>query len=254
MLIKSMNIIVNYGNNTLRGVIMNNLEDKPILRCIHCSYEKIVKYGKLKNRQRYLCKSCKRTFTSYTNKPWSYSKKPLKMWKEYIAIMKNHCLLEISKILKFNIASAFSWRHKLMNYWKNNKSQTLKNYVAIQNRPIKENRKGTRIPYIKCSNLTLTIALDSNTNTLLGTHYKIITLKILEHFIVKNIKSTSIILDSTNRYVNLIKNRFNTKRNLKDKQLININGYFYSFLKWIGMTFRGVATKNLQYYIAWFNF
>lgn len=248
-----MNKVVNYGNNTFRGVFMNSFTDNPINICPHCKYNLIVKYGSFKNRQRYKCKGCNRTFTSYTNKPWSYTKKPLSLWSKYINIMNIDTLNELACKLKINIASAFFWRHKLLSFFKECKNSKLYNNIGLHNRPINENRKGTKVPYIPSNRLSLTIAIDSHKNVCLGTHYKGISTKILHAFASKNFNRYARILDSSNRYIIAVRKVFNAKNIYTNCAVPNIHRYYYTFLSWIGKRFRGIATKNLIFYVGWFN-
>ena len=53
------------------------------LVCPHCNSKYIVKNGKNKDKQRYKCKSCRKSFIPETNTPIYYSKKYL---SNYIAL------------------------------------------------------------------------------------------------------------------------------------------------------------------------
>ncbi|NLK93718.1 MAG: IS1 family transposase [Clostridiales bacterium] len=232
---------------------MNIFKDMKITCCPHCKNKRIVKYGKYNKRQRYKCLECYKTFTSYTKKPWSYTKKPLFLWKKYINIMPNHCLLEISSLLQINIASAFSWRHKILTFWKENNKNILRNNIGIQNRPLKENRKGSRNPYIPANKLSLTIAIDSFDNYSMKIHYTQICIKLIHNFIAKNIHPYSIILRSNNRYIQVIRKNFNKSKKIYNNKIPDIFSYYNNFLSWIGYKFKGVATKNLRLYISWYS-
>ena len=232
---------------------MNSFEDNPIYVCPHCKLNEMVKYGKFRNRQRYKCKECNRTFTSFTNKPWSYTKKHLSFWEKYINIMNNNCLYDISNSLKINIASAFSWRHKLLTYFKENKSIKLNDNIGIQNRPIKENRKGSKLPYVPSKKLSLTIAIDSYNNYSLSTHYNGVTSRIINDFVNRNLNEKATILQSFNRYVIAVRKTFNINKTIHNTKIPNVCKYYNKFIYWIGKKFRGVATKNLKFYIGWFN-
>lgn len=84
--------------------------------CVHCKSKNIVKNGKYKDKQRYICKDCHKTFTNYTNSPISYSKKSINKWIEYTKCMlAGHSLRKSSKIVGISLSTAFYWRHKILN-------------------------------------------------------------------------------------------------------------------------------------------
>lgn len=84
--------------------------------CVHCKSENIVKNGKYKEKQRYICKDCHKTFTNYTNSPISYSKKNISKWIEYTKCMlAGYSLRKSSKLVGISLSTAFYWRHKILN-------------------------------------------------------------------------------------------------------------------------------------------
>ena len=54
------------------------------LVCPHCNSKYIVKNGKNKDKQRYKCKSCRKSFITETNTPIYYSKKDIAVWIQYL--------------------------------------------------------------------------------------------------------------------------------------------------------------------------
>lgn len=85
-------------------------------KCAHCQSDKITKYGKSKGVQRYLCKSCNRTFLPTTGTSLHYVKKKSKL-AEYSEVVKNeglHTISYMSKRIGISIPTAFEWRHKLL--------------------------------------------------------------------------------------------------------------------------------------------
>ncbi|WP_139905554.1 IS1595 family transposase [Clostridium thermarum] len=97
--------------------ISNHSTGEGKVSCPHCGSQYIVKYGlnALKN-QRYKCKDCGKHFCNRTNTPMSYSKKPLEYWYQYFKLMcSTNTIRHCSSELKINIATAFQWRHKILN-------------------------------------------------------------------------------------------------------------------------------------------
>lgn len=85
--------------------------------CPRCGVDNnIIKFGKFKGVQRYRCKDCKKTFSDVTNTPFYRSKKPIAYWLVYSKFMFNGMTIrQCSKMLKINIATAFFWRHKILD-------------------------------------------------------------------------------------------------------------------------------------------
>jgi len=82
--------------------------------CPHCGSLKYSKDGREKSRvQRYLCKSCKRHFNSYTG-TWLAKINKKELLVPYIKLMKEGLSLEKTRIkLAINKKTAFDWRHKI---------------------------------------------------------------------------------------------------------------------------------------------
>ena len=53
-------------------------------KCPFCHGDHIVKNGKAKGNQRYLCRNCRKSFSQQTQTPTAYSKKKTKVWIDYI--------------------------------------------------------------------------------------------------------------------------------------------------------------------------
>jgi transposase-like protein len=92
-----------------------HIEDKA-LPCPYCGSDKIIKHSKYKNRQRYKCKTCSRTFSSTTGTLIHHLKKPDK-FGQYASIIEKEGLLTIAKMAKrldISIPTSFDWRHKIL--------------------------------------------------------------------------------------------------------------------------------------------
>ena len=84
--------------------------------CPHCKGEDILRNGKYNNKQRYICKNCRKTFTDFTNSATYNSKKTLDKWIKYAKCMLNgYSIRKCAEIVEINIATSFFWRHKLLN-------------------------------------------------------------------------------------------------------------------------------------------
>ena len=80
---KVLDMIKNFSNSAKRKLILDisillklsSQKDNSNLICPHCHNKYIVKNGKNKNVQRYLCKTCRRSFVRTTNTPIFSTKK-----------------------------------------------------------------------------------------------------------------------------------------------------------------------------------
>lgn len=95
---------------TIREEQLNNKQGS----CPHCGSLKYCKDGREKSGvQRYLCKSCKRCFNSYTG-TWLAKINKKELLVPYIKLMKEGLSLEKTrKRLEINKKTAFDWRHKI---------------------------------------------------------------------------------------------------------------------------------------------
>ena len=105
-LIIDISILINLSSN----------KDNTELICPHCGNKYIVKNGKNKETQRYLCKSCRKSFVNTTNTPIFSSKKNLETWIKFVQCLLNqYSISRISKELNIAISTAFIWRHKILD-------------------------------------------------------------------------------------------------------------------------------------------
>lgn len=83
--------------------------------CPRCQSKSTIRHGKAYDRQRYRCKSCRRTFTDLTGTPLAYVKKPTDMWDEVARCMRDgYSCRRIAEELGIAVSTAFKWRHKVL--------------------------------------------------------------------------------------------------------------------------------------------
>ena len=82
--------------------------------CPHCSSKKVVRFGSYHSRQRYLCRSCKRTFTDLSKTALHYIHNKEKFFNAIKLMLKGCSLTETAQIVKVSIPTAFNWRHKIL--------------------------------------------------------------------------------------------------------------------------------------------
>jgi len=113
-------------NETQQGKILQDFElihkkhkitfNKDVTICPHCQSNKIIKHSKYKDTQRFMCKSCNRTFLPSTGTFIHNIKKRAEFYM-YSEIIKTEGLRTIAYMankLKISIPTSFEWRHKIL--------------------------------------------------------------------------------------------------------------------------------------------
>lgn len=125
---------------------------KKITNCPHCQSIHFVKNGKDCDNQRYLCRDCKKSFVEQTGTILFGTQKGIEVWERYI-----HCMIEkyplrkCAEICNINLATAFAWRHKILDALQSTMNelelewvvQADENYYTISD---KENNKNFNLP------------------------------------------------------------------------------------------------------------
>ncbi|ESU33973.1 Insertion element protein [Bacillus sp. 17376] len=115
------------------------------LACVHCGCMKVKRNGKYRNRQRYLCNDCGRSFNDLTNTPISGSRY-LGKWSKYFRMMvEGYTLPKIAAELKIHISTCFYWRHKILFALRSLGFQGLKGIVESDETFFKESFKGREV-------------------------------------------------------------------------------------------------------------
>lgn len=84
--------------------------------CPHCGHDEVSRNGKYDGKQRYICKSCRKTFTDFTLSPKHNSKKDVKQWILYAKCMINgYSIRKCAEEVKISIPTSFYWRHKILD-------------------------------------------------------------------------------------------------------------------------------------------
>ena len=84
--------------------------------CPFCGSVHIRRNGHRNGCQRFVCVECRRTFGLTTETILHKSKKPLAVWSLYVnCMMERMPLRRTAKICGINLATAFVWRHKILD-------------------------------------------------------------------------------------------------------------------------------------------
>lgn len=83
-------------------------------RCPHCRADRVIRWGQARGRQRFRCRACRRTFTEFTGTPLAYVHHP----ERAVAVLRHLrlglTLRRSAARLGIHVATAFRWRHRLI--------------------------------------------------------------------------------------------------------------------------------------------
>lgn len=84
--------------------------------CPHCGHDEVSRNGKYNGKQRYICKSCRKTFTDFTRSPHYNSKRDIRKWIFYAKSMINeYSIRKCARIVGISIPTSFYWKHKILD-------------------------------------------------------------------------------------------------------------------------------------------
>jgi transposase-like protein len=76
--------------------------------CPHCEHDKVSRNSKFDGKQRYICKSCRRTFNDFTQSPSYNSKKDTRKWILYAKCMINgYSIRKCAEIVEISVPTSF---------------------------------------------------------------------------------------------------------------------------------------------------
>lgn len=250
--------------------------------CPHCSSNHIIRNGLNSLKlQRYKCKDCSKIFSSKTNTPMSYSKKPIQKWIEYLKCMcEKLTLREAADRLKIHRNTAFYWRHKILKALKATLNDKLQGIVEIDELYINESFKGNHSKKLNFSmnrepikrklygyknlnqpKICILCCKDRADNILSqGACRGKINYIHLKDILTDKIPKKSILCANHKLfYVNFAKQikskLYRISNNINSKEspynLNNVKTFSFELKKFIN-SFNGVATKYINFYISWF--
>lgn len=247
----------NYKSQLFIKALYENKKEN-ISCCPICGYSGYIKFGFYNGVQRYKCKNkeCRKTFSLATGCVWSYSKKSLEKWCEFIELMIQKKTLRVcASKLNINLGTAFYWRHKIIHAMTlNNIPTMLFGNVHMTTIKMKENFKGSH-DICTSERKRIWIISASGEEDLMMSIPICKDLWNAEEFnktIYTKINKTSYIKPYYDRYIYAIAkkhNKYIAKIDEKiERKIQNIRG---SSSIWFE-GFRGIATKYLKEYLCWF--
>lgn len=250
---------------------MNSTTDK-VIYCPKCGSFHLIKNGKSKGHQYFICKDCGKSFVEYKNTIFSSTKKDILLWKSYIRLMFNGCSIKkIAEKLNICIQTSFRWRHKILSILEQKfMNDSLKGIIEVDETFLLESHKGIKYEDdkkikrkrgISSQQVGILVAVDRNHNVISQKYGngKISTQNVVD--ILKNrIEEKSVLVtDGCSAY-----NEFASGNGFELIKLVKIrkNGIYHinncncyqSHLKNFLRHFKGISTKYLDRYLAWYKF
>ncbi|WP_315077495.1 IS1595 family transposase [uncultured Clostridium sp.] len=277
---------------SLSTQITNEVKESRFSRgkvCPHCENHEISRNGKFNGKQRYICKTCNKTFTDFTYSPRYNSKKDNSKWILYAKCMINgYSLRKCAEIVGISLPTSFYWRHKILeairNFtgvgsvggvveadeaffkesFKGNHSRSTT--FTMPRRPHKRWVKGSRSSEdeprrrrISRNQVCVLCAMDREGNIITELICKgRMTHEDLRRLFADRIEDQSILCtDSHKSYIRFAEGLDITLKQIKRGRhkegvyhIQHINAFHSKLKKWMDM-FNGVSTKYLSNYMYW---
>ncbi|MBC8060140.1 MAG: IS1595 family transposase [Clostridiaceae bacterium] len=257
---KGINILEIFRTNrSLNGLI-----------CAHCQSEEVIRYGTYNKKQRYKCKTCKRTFTDFTNSPLNMCHF-LNKWPAFIkCTIMGLSLRKSARLIGVSYITLFYWRHKFLIALKNVKNTefiglvevadtflaySLKGQKGIDNRAPR--KCGRKYKYLLGEKVCVLIATDQSENTACRATLNLGFNKRCVDAAIGNLvsKENTLAFSQKPAYSSFCRDKKITFYNSSIKEYkINLGeNYLNNFLNWM-LRFKGIASKYTNNYLAWFKF
>jgi transposase-like protein len=274
---QSLEIIISNPEKIIYDEEVTSLDKTRKMGCPHCDSKLTKGHGNYNGRKRFRCVLCRKTFTPLTNTPISNTKYPEK-WGSFVSCcVEGLSLRKISSRLDIHIATAFHWRHKLMNAYKSTQvlsgiaeaDETFFLHSEKGNKSVSQKRKPRKrggkasTPGISNNQIPVIVGTDRDGNIIAGVAGNgRVSAKDIKQVFENHIDSKSTLCtDSHSSFKAFAKeshieyiplNISKGKRVVKKIYHIqNVNNSHSKIKKWM-IRFNGVSSKYLQNYMNWF--
>lgn len=114
-------------------------------QCPRCAGHCVIRHGHAKGLQRYLCRSCRRTFSALTGTPLSGIHKRGQWIHQVKALQEGLTLHEVAQALSIHVSTAHRWRHRFLALPKHIQAQGLCGIVEADETVFLRSFKGKRV-------------------------------------------------------------------------------------------------------------
>lgn len=259
--------------------VRKNIQQHSPINCPHCKSETIVGYGKYRDRKRYKCKSCGKTFNDLTGTSASHIHKK-KEWEQYMSCISEGLSLRKAAVRTgISYRTSFLWRHKILGAFQDIGCTKLEGIVESDgtfflysekgNRNIKgraPRKRGGKASKagISDEHVAVIVASDRDKHAIVEVAGRSrISAQKINSSIGKWISEDAVALcsDSHRSYAKFAKDMdlthiaINASKGqyVKDRvyHIQNVNNIHHFLKDWIKQ-FNGVASKYLQNYMNWY--
>lgn len=143
---KDLQKIYEYALSSIKTCTSEEEESVTILCCPHCGSVSIKRNGTYDRKQRFICKDCKKSFSTTTNTFFFHNRISKEVWKNFIDYeMDSLTLKSIAYYLDISVHTAFRMRHKLYRAVSSIvEKQTVSGEIQLDATYRKINLKGTK--------------------------------------------------------------------------------------------------------------
>lgn len=266
-----------FGNKQEVVKISSVIDNDRELYCPHCGSEEIYSHGSYKDRKRYNCQRCKRTFNDHTGTAISGIKEVAKFEKFIAMSLKSPTIREVALALNINIKTSFDWRHKLLSSLSKTNGSKFSGIVECDDKQLDINEKGRRglirKPYKRTSDrkkkrgvsndkVSIMVATDRENNpTMKFAKIGRVDANCIEDTIGKFIDKQNVLCSDSHPSIKLwAKNHelehhtfISSKQHVKNKcyHVQHVNSIDSLYERWV-KRFCGISTKYLTQYLNWF--
>lgn len=244
--------------------------------CPHCHSPRIARNGWFSGRQRYRCNACRRGFSDLTGTPVAKCKR-LDRWLDHAACMlQSTTIRTTARTIGVNPSTAFRWRHKTLNGLRIHNEDGVSGWLEFAEMRMPYSKKGQRkltrshlghreridhtadkIP----RKVTVVAVADRRgameLRTVLSAAPGI--RELTENFIGVAQTATAVLartgrLGPYARFAKLLRVPYVQADSHRDPPLVHLDTaveHLRNFYNW-HLRFRGVATKYLDNYLAWY--
>ena len=245
-------------------------------QCPHCHSSQLKKWGKAGAIQRYRCNGCCKTFNNKTKTPLANLHK-CHIWEAYAHCMELKLTLrQAASECGINLKTAFLWRHRFLMAQAGKNNDKLSGIIEVDEfflaysekgsktiaLPKKARKRGSAIDKrTKEGQVAILLSIDRSNHMINPILLTDTTAEIAANFAANIVDNSVLCSDGSWAYVAIAK-----EKNCDHKRLINdkirvidkvyhiqtVNGAIAHFKSWVNGKMKGVATKYLSHYLAWF--
>ena len=244
--------------------------------CPHCTSAHLRKWGKSGEPQRYRCNHCAKTFNIKTKTPLARLRK-CHLWEEYARCIELKLTLrQAASICHINLKTAFLWRHRFLMAKASKKQDTLSGIIEVDEFFMASSEKGSKHltngrkarkrggdadKRTKDEQVAILLSIDRSQHIVSKVLAADTALEIETNF-ESHITSHSVLCsDGAWPYVKIAEHKScDHKRLINGKNRVigniyhiqTVNGTITHFKSWVIGNMKGIATKYLPNYLAWF--